>query len=375
MNEPDLEALERRLRTLPPLLDVPPSLVAPSVRAAVADPDSPARIRRAPWRSRGWSRRWSLAGVVGIAAAAAVAVAITITSQSGGHGEFQRIATLTGSGNASGYVAVGRANGAIEPVVVSISHLDPAPGDQYYEIWFQTGGQQRARRRLQRRLERQRRKSTSPPRPTRSGCDAGSPANPSPIPAPPPSSCAPPRHSDRPNHRAAPPRASVSSGRRSGIVRRAQLGRRFRQAGGKPADDLADLGMTLGRPVGEQRLEPGTAGLVQAVEHRPAGIGASVIRHRSGRRRRGIPARRSRPNPAAVSLPRPLGAGRAATSPAGRGRRRTARPAARRSGGGGRSGPATPPAPRARSSSWRSAARRRPRGGPGRPPSFAAAPP
>jgi len=141
MNEPDLQALERRLHSLPPLLDVPPSLVAPSVRAAVADPDSPARIRRPPWRSRGWSHRWSLAGVVGIAAAAAVAVTITITSQSGGNGEFQRIATLTGSGNASGYVAVGRANGAIEPVVVSISHLDPAPGNEYYEIWFQTGGQ------------------------------------------------------------------------------------------------------------------------------------------------------------------------------------------------------------------------------------------
>ena len=141
MNEPDLQALERRLRTLPPLLDVPPSLVAPSVQAAVVDPDSPARIRRAPRRSRGWSRRWSLAGVVAIAAAAAVAVTITITSQSGGHTGFQRIATLTGAGNASGYVAVGRADGAIEPVVVSISHLDPAPGDQYYEIWFQTGGQ------------------------------------------------------------------------------------------------------------------------------------------------------------------------------------------------------------------------------------------
>ena len=141
MNEPDLEALERRLRTLPPLLDVPPSLVAPSVQAAVADPDSPAPIRRAPRRSRGWSRRWSLAGVVAIAAAAAVAVTITIASQSGHQAEFQRIATLTGAGNASGYVAVGRANGAIEPVVVSISHLDPAPGNQYYEIWFQTGGQ------------------------------------------------------------------------------------------------------------------------------------------------------------------------------------------------------------------------------------------
>jgi hypothetical protein len=140
MNEPDLEALERRLHTLPPLLDVPPSLVAPSVQAAVVDPESPVRTGRAPRRSRRWSSRWSLAGVAGIAAAAAVAVAIAITSQPGRHTEFQRIATLTGAGNASGYVAVGRANGAIEPVVVSISNLDPAPGNQYYEIWFQTGG-------------------------------------------------------------------------------------------------------------------------------------------------------------------------------------------------------------------------------------------
>jgi hypothetical protein len=140
MNEPDLQALERRLHTLPPLLDVPPSLVAPSVQAAVADPDSPARARKAPRRSRGWSRRWSLAGVVAIAAAAAVVVTISITSQPGGRTGFQRIATLTGAGNASGYVDVGRADGAVEPVVVSISHLDPAPGDQYYEIWFQTGG-------------------------------------------------------------------------------------------------------------------------------------------------------------------------------------------------------------------------------------------
>jgi hypothetical protein len=140
MNEPDLHALERRLRTLPPLLDVHPSLVAPSVQAAVADSDSPARIRRTPRRSHGWSRRWSLAGVVAVAAAAAVAVTITVASQPGGGTGFQRIATLTGAGNASGYVAVGRAAGAVEPVVVSINHLDPAPGDQYYEIWFKTGG-------------------------------------------------------------------------------------------------------------------------------------------------------------------------------------------------------------------------------------------
>jgi hypothetical protein len=140
MNDPDLQALERRLHTLPPLLDVPPSLVAPSVRAAVADPDSPAPIRPAPRRSRGWSRRWSLAGVAAFAAAAAVAVTITVTSQPSGQTGFQRIATLTGAGNASGSVAVGAPDGAVEPVVVSISHLDPAPSDQYYEIWFKTGG-------------------------------------------------------------------------------------------------------------------------------------------------------------------------------------------------------------------------------------------
>jgi hypothetical protein len=139
MNEPDLQALERRLHTLPPLLGVPPSLVAPSIQAGVADPGSPAATLRASRRSRGWTRRWSLAGVVAIAAAAAVAVTITVTSQSG-HSGFQRIATLSGAGHASGSVAVGRADGAVEPVVVSISHLDPAPNDQYYEIWFKTGG-------------------------------------------------------------------------------------------------------------------------------------------------------------------------------------------------------------------------------------------
>ena len=48
MNEPDLQALERRLHTLPPLLDVPQSLVAPSVQAAFDEADSPAPTRPAP---------------------------------------------------------------------------------------------------------------------------------------------------------------------------------------------------------------------------------------------------------------------------------------------------------------------------------------
>ena len=140
MSERDLEALERRLRTLPPLLDVPASLVAPSVQAGVREPDLPTRTLPARRRSRAWSRRWSFAGVAAVAAAV-VAVAVTVTSL-GGHAQFQRIATLSGAGKASGDVAVGPARGAIEPVVVTINHLAPAPPDQYYEIWFTTGGQQ-----------------------------------------------------------------------------------------------------------------------------------------------------------------------------------------------------------------------------------------
>ena len=141
MNEPDLQALERRLHTLPPLLDVPPSLVAPSVQAAVADPDSPAPhpASATPLTrmvtalvARGGRRDRRRCGRRGDHHASHPSPAATAG--------FQRIATLTGAGNASGYVDVGRADGAVEPVVVSISHLDPSPGDQYYEIWFQTGG-------------------------------------------------------------------------------------------------------------------------------------------------------------------------------------------------------------------------------------------
>jgi hypothetical protein len=138
MSEPDLETLERRLHTLPPLLDVPPSLVAPSIRAAIEDIGTTPRIRRTPRRSM---RRWSFAGAA-VAVAAAIAVIVTLPSQSGSHAGFQRIATLAGAGNATGEVSVGRASGAIEPVVVSIRHLHPAPADQYYEIWFQTGGRE-----------------------------------------------------------------------------------------------------------------------------------------------------------------------------------------------------------------------------------------
>ena len=145
MSEHDVAALERRLRTLPPLLDVPPGLVAASAQAALGAPEPPAPIWGGSRRSPAWSRYRALAGVAAIAAAAAVAATIAITSRTGHPAGFQRIATLAGARNASGYVAVGRPSGAIEPVVVSIDHLRPAAADQYYEIWFQTGTQHVAR--------------------------------------------------------------------------------------------------------------------------------------------------------------------------------------------------------------------------------------
>jgi hypothetical protein len=140
MNEHDLDALERRLRTLPPLLSVPSDLVERSHREALAEPETPQHAPSLPRRFRGLTLRWPFAGVA-IAATAAVAIALAISS-SPGHTGFRRIATLSGSGDASGYVAVGPADGAVEPVMVSISHLRPAPAQHYYEIWFQTGTQQ-----------------------------------------------------------------------------------------------------------------------------------------------------------------------------------------------------------------------------------------
>jgi hypothetical protein len=73
--------------------------------------------------------------VCGVAALLAVAI-VTLPQQA----SYQRIANLTGPGNASGYVAVGPSAGATEPVVVSVAHLHPAPAGSYYQVSFQTRG-------------------------------------------------------------------------------------------------------------------------------------------------------------------------------------------------------------------------------------------
>jgi hypothetical protein len=140
VNDHDLDGLERRLRTLPPLLAVPPDLVKRARQEGFAGPATPEHTRPRLRRLHGWPLRWPFAGIA-IAATAAVAIALVIASAPG-HTGFRRIATLAGTGNASGYVAVGPAHGAVEPVMVSVSHLRPAPSTSYYEIWFQTGTQQ-----------------------------------------------------------------------------------------------------------------------------------------------------------------------------------------------------------------------------------------
>lgn len=140
MNEHDLDALERRLRTLPPLLAVPPDLVERSHRDAFAESERAEHASPPRRRFGGWRLRRPFAGVA-IAAAAAVAIVLAVSSLSG-HAGYRRIATLQGAGHASGYVAVGPADGAVEPVTVSISHLRRAPAHHYYEIWFQTGTEQ-----------------------------------------------------------------------------------------------------------------------------------------------------------------------------------------------------------------------------------------
>jgi hypothetical protein len=119
---------------------VPPDLVERSHRQAFAQREPAEHPHSSPHRPRRRTLRRPFTGVA-IAATAAVAVALAISS-SPGHTRFRSIATLAGSGDASGYVAVGPADGAVEPVMVSISHLRPAPAHHYYEIWFQTGTKQ-----------------------------------------------------------------------------------------------------------------------------------------------------------------------------------------------------------------------------------------
>ena len=142
MNEPDLQALERRLHTLPPLLDVP------------AEPGRPIRPGR---RRRSRLARPDPASATPLARMVTPLVARgrrRDRRRCGGRGDHHR--HIPARRPAPGFSASRpspapatppatsrseRADGAVEPVVVSISHLDPAPGDQYYEIWFKTGGQ------------------------------------------------------------------------------------------------------------------------------------------------------------------------------------------------------------------------------------------
>jgi hypothetical protein len=139
VNDPDLQALERRLRTLPPLLSVPPDLVDRSMATGVAGRAWRSSISEARRRPLRLPRRWAVAG--GSAAACLMlTLAAVLVVAVGGNTRYSRIANLSGAGHASGYVAVGPADGTTEPVIVSVAHLRPASPGSYYEISFQTQG-------------------------------------------------------------------------------------------------------------------------------------------------------------------------------------------------------------------------------------------
>jgi hypothetical protein len=133
-DEPRLDDLESVLRTVPPMLDVPPHIVEACMSAAFGDePQRRSSGRPRVWRPRLWS---SVA-----AAALAITVGATILHNSSGQPGpvgVARIVQLRSSGSASGTVEIGPPTTAVEPVSVSISGLPPVNGAHYYELWVRT---------------------------------------------------------------------------------------------------------------------------------------------------------------------------------------------------------------------------------------------
>lgn len=131
MSDDHLADLERALRGVPPMRDVPPHLVQACIDAALTD-DLPTRAQphRRRWRPGLWST----------VAAATLAIGLGVGSLHtfGDRPGLQRIVDLQGSGSATGVVEVGPPARANAPVRVSISHLRPADAGHYYQMWVRT---------------------------------------------------------------------------------------------------------------------------------------------------------------------------------------------------------------------------------------------
>ena len=141
MNEHDLDLLERHLRTLPPLLAVPPDLVERSHRAAFAGSEPAEHASPSPRRIRGWRLQQPFA---------AVALHEPQPRPSRPCSPSPRRPATVGTGASppcralAVHPATSRSARRMAPSNRSRfrSATSGAPAHRYYEIWFQTGTEQ-----------------------------------------------------------------------------------------------------------------------------------------------------------------------------------------------------------------------------------------
>jgi hypothetical protein len=129
--DPAIERAERLLQRTPPPDQVPPELHDVAREAVVGGPTPLAA------RKRGRAA-WSVLGIAAALLAGFGAVALL----TGGEGEAveQRI-TLQGSApsrDAWGRVEIEEADGPTRHFTVRVGKLPPAPGDGYYQVWFES---------------------------------------------------------------------------------------------------------------------------------------------------------------------------------------------------------------------------------------------
>jgi hypothetical protein len=126
-----LEPVERVLRRTPPPADVPAHFDVVARRAALGAPVAVAPARR--------SR--SAYAALGLAAAIAAGVG-AVALVTGGEGEaVERTIALEGEApkrDAWGRVEIEQADGPTRTYRIEVGDLPPAPGDRYYQLWFES---------------------------------------------------------------------------------------------------------------------------------------------------------------------------------------------------------------------------------------------
>lgn len=142
-DEPDLSRVEAMLRSAGAPGDVPGSLHAIARDAALAGAgagvvEPVVTVSRLPRRRRFEPARIAAAAVVLVGTAAA-SILIGVGGAGSSPGVVSTIA-LSGSHGMSGKMQVTGVHSGMRQVIFSVDHLPPAPRGDYYEAWYQSGG-------------------------------------------------------------------------------------------------------------------------------------------------------------------------------------------------------------------------------------------